>query len=364
MALHVQTITARGVAQSANAMLSDLTYSYRISSADLPNEQVIFGSTLAMQRVHEKVDSAARNDLPLIIEGESGTGKEIIAKYLHTRSNRPDAPFVKVSCAIFPTASLETELLGDDGRLLPRPENAKSGLIESAEGGTLFLDEIGDMDRVLQLRLLGLLQSRVAGHIGKAEQRLSRVRVVCAANVTGGCQGSRNSLGLDPSWGNRVMGVHLSTLRERQQDIPQLCGYLMQEQSRRFGKGAQELLPATLEILKQWRWPGNLRELENWIARVVILGNQETLRAELGRQLVPMGSQDDVRTSASKPEPVQQASVVVEARSGALKTLRENGWSRPTMNEELEKSYRAVLYRLRGTNTPRRRRRHREIPPG
>ena len=164
-------------------MSADLSQSFRIDPADLPGEAVIFGSTPAMREIRSKIDCVLSSDLPVLIQGESGTGKEVVARFLHTRSNRRDAPFVKLNCAAIPASLLESELFGFEKGSFTGANGDRPGLVEIADAGTLFLNEIGEMSWELQGKLLGLLQNGSYTRIGGHEERMGRVRVICATNI-------------------------------------------------------------------------------------------------------------------------------------------------------------------------------------
>ena len=161
-------------------MPANLVQSLHIEQAELPSEAVIFGSTTAMREVRARLERALHNDLPVLIHGESGTGKEIVGRFLHARSERRDAPFVKLNCTATPVSLLESELLGHEPGAFPGAPVTKRGLVESAEGGTLFIDEIGEMDWALQTKLLRILQDGRYTRLGGREERWAQVRILCA----------------------------------------------------------------------------------------------------------------------------------------------------------------------------------------
>jgi two-component system, NtrC family, response regulator AtoC len=336
-------------------MLADLSQSLSIDPADLPNDQVIFGSTPAMQDVRRSLDRAVRESLPVLIQGESGTGKEVIAKYLHLQSNSHGAPFIKMNCVAFTPSLLRSQLQQKNAssKAGPRQPSIEK---EACSGGTLFLDEIGDMDWKLQEELIDLLSSQQDEH-AREFAGCARMRIVCSTRI------GAEPIGQDPRQRDGLVRLRLPALRERKQDIPQLCEFLMQKQSARFGKEAHRLTSRTLRLLGQWQWPGNLRELENWVARVVILGSQEKLAEELRDQAVLDGAPNDLSgLDDNVPDEAQQA-VSAATQAAILRILEAHGWSRRRAARELRMSYRALLGRLRNANAPRRRRSHKESPP-
>lgn len=344
-------------------MPADLNQSFRIDPADLPGEAVIFGSTLAMREIRSKIDCVLSSALPVLIQGESGTGKEVVARFLHTRSNRCDAPFVKLNCAAIPANLLESELFGYEKGSFTGASEARAGLVEIAEGGTLLLDEIGGMSWELQGKLLRLLQDGTYTRIGGSEERCGRIRVICATNVNLQEAVERGAFREDLFYRIDIVSLRLPALRDRKDDIPQLCEYLIQKLAGQFGRTVPRLNPATLQLLKQWNWPGNLRELENWIARVIILGDDEALGEELRRQVEMIDTLDSRRPRPGSLKDVSRRATSAAAHAVILKTLQANHWNRRKTAEELNMSYRSLLYKLREVDLPQRRRNHRGFPP-
>jgi two-component system response regulator AtoC len=343
-------------------MTTPLNQSLGVDPAELPGEAVIFGSTLAMRDLRGKIESVLSSDRPVFIEGESGTGKEVVARFLHSRSSRKEAPFVKLNCAAIPANLLERELFGSQNGSFAGAAEDRPGLVEIADGGTLFLNEISEMSLNLQDKLLCLLRDGSSARTDGREKRSGRVRVICATNAR--LQEAIESGALREDLFCRVDAVFLRVppLRDRKQDIPQLCEYFLQKLSRQFRRSIPRLSPATLELLGQWDWPGNLRELENWIARAVILGGDEALVVDLKRQLKPFSGSAGrhFRLNSLPNETNQETSAVTGAL--ILKALQANRWNRRKAADELKMSYRALLFKLRSVGMPQKRRSHRGPP--
>jgi two-component system, NtrC family, response regulator AtoC len=332
--------------------------SFRVDPAELPGQNVIFGGTPTMREIRSRIDSVLSVDLPVLIQGESGTGKELIARFLHARSSRRDAPFVKLNCSAIPANLLESELFGS----LKGASEDRPGLIEIADGGTLFLNEIGEMSLDLQGKLLRLMRDGSYTRIGSREERSGHIRVVCATNIDLQKAVELGTFREDLFYRVNVVSLRLSPLRDRKSDIPQLCEFFLQKLSRQFRRSMPKLSPATVELLKQWDWPGNLRELENWIARVIILGDDEALGAELKRRLeMPNGLASRQPRLGSLKETTYRATSAVTS-SLILNALQANRFNRRKTAEELKMSYRALLYRLRSVGMAQKRRSHRGPP--
>jgi DNA-binding NtrC family response regulator len=266
-------------------MSAELTESLRIEPAELPREAVIFGSTVAMREVRATIDGALFNNFPVLIQGESGTGKELVAQFVHVHSSVSSGPFVKLNCAATPTNLLEGELFGYESGAFPGITESRRGVIENAEGGTLFLDEISEMDLGSQAKLLGVLRDGHFSRVGGSEELPVRVRVICATSADLSAAVAQHAFHQDLLSGLSVTRLHLLPLRERRGDIPLLCGYLLEKLARTYNRPVPRLSVSALEVLKQWKWPGNMRELENWIARIIIFGTEEVLGLDLSPQL-------------------------------------------------------------------------------
>jgi two-component system response regulator AtoC len=340
-------------------MATDTIQNLRIDPADLPEEAVIFGCTAAMRDIRSKIGCILSGDLPVLIQGESGTGKEIVARFLHTRSDRRDKLFVRLNCAVIPASLVESELFGYERGSFTGALEARAGLVEIADGGTLFLDEIGDMGWELQGKLLRLLQDGTYTRIGGGLERRARVRVVCATNLE--LQQAVQSGAFREDLFDRIntVSLRMPALRDRKSDIPQLCQHFLEKLSRQFRRTAPRLNSATLHLLKQWNWPGNLRELENWIARAIILGDDEGLGAELRRQVEMAGGSSGWQPRSGSLKDVSRRAASEATNALILKALQANRWNCRRTAEELNMSYRSLLYRMHEVGLPQRRRTHR-----
>lgn len=238
-----------------------------------------------MREIRERIEGALHDDLPVLIEGESGTGKEVVGRFLHKNSGRGEGPFLKLNCAATSASLLEGEMYGYEKSAVgaPRAGSGSSGL---ASVGTLFLDEIGDMDLKVQEKLAETLKTGFyRGQDGKVDLPVN-ARLICATSIDLE-DGLRNRTFLGNLLG--FFGHHricLIPLRERKEDIPQLCEYLLGKFARDFGRPVPRISSEALDAFRQWKWPGNIRELENWIARIVIFGADEVIGLQFSRQLV------------------------------------------------------------------------------
>lgn len=338
-------------------MPADLRQCFRVDPADLPREEVIFGRTSAMREVRGRIERILRCDLPVLLQGERGTGKDLVARFLHARSNRSDGPFVKLSCASVPRHLLEAELLGCEIGSVPGMSEAKPGLVEMAEGGTLFLDEIGEIDLALQRKLLFLLQEGRYFRVCGREERLAKVRIVCATHAHLAAAVKSGTFREDLFNHLDVMCFDLPALRERKEDIPQLWEFFAEKLALKFRETAPSLTPAVLRVLEQWDWPGNLCELESCIARIMILGDEEGIGEQLRRQAAFVSAADE---REEKGSPAKTISRNAMPEAVILQVLQAYHYGQRKTTEELKRNHRLPLYRLKkivGLQRPRRRRR-------
>lgn len=249
-----------------------------------------------MRRVRKKVDEALQDELPVLIEGESGTGKEVLAHFLHEHSGRRGGPFVKVNCGAVPPRLLEREMFGYEAGQLGHSGEIGNGSIGLATGGMLFLDEIGDMDLALQQRVAGTMVSgRYRSEEGSTDL-IADARFICSSSLDLEAS-NRRGVVADELLRCFPHRIRLVPLRERKADIPQISEFLADKFARSFGRPAPRLSQSVLDAFGKWNWPGNIRELENWIARIVIFGTDEAIGLEFrGR----VGSWNERRQSAHR----------------------------------------------------------------
>ncbi len=309
---------------------------------DVPEEEILFGASWAMLRVKEMVHKIAPTNIPVLIRGESGTGKEVLAKHIHLHSLVRQGPFVKVNCAALPGPLLESELFGYEKGSFTGAADTKPGKVEMAQEGTLFLDEIGEMPPSSQTKLLHFLQGCVFSRIGGHEIRHAQVRIVCATNCNLEEAMVNSGFRRDLFYRIDVVSLHLPPLRERSGDIEILSRYFLQKLTARFGRAPQPLSPETLALMKRSRWTGNVRELENWIARYVVMQDEESLRNELRLRLPEQQAEGTVQLRK-----VIKSAALATQRELILRSLDAHHWNRRKVARDLQISYRALLYKIR-----------------
>lgn len=333
--------------------------------AELPPEQLYFGPSKSMGAVRHKVDRAAGLNVPILVLGESGTGKEVLARYVHGLSPWRSGPFVKVNCAAIPGTLLESELFGYQRGAFTGANAAKPGRIEAAQGGTLFLDEIAELDASLQAKLLHVLQDGVFTRIGDFEEKQLSARVICATNRDLPREMDAGKFRADLFYRINVISVQLPPLRDRRDDIPHLAEYFRQRFNQRFRRDAGPLSDGALQVLREKEWRGNVRELENSIARYVVLGSEDVLFGDKPERRVTKPS---FTTAADGSIPLKHISQQATRRMEhevILKVLQANHWNRRKTAEILKISYRALLYKVRQAGLPPKRPRHKaDSTPG
>jgi formate hydrogenlyase transcriptional activator len=246
------------------------------------NFENIIGNSPALKHVLELVETVAPSDSTVLLLGETGTGKELIARAIHDRSRRKDRTFVKLNCAAIPTGLLESELFGHEKGAFTGAITQKIGRMELADQGTLFLDEVGDIPIEIQPKLLRALQEREFERLGSIHTRRVNIRLVAATNRDLEKMIADREFRSDLYYRLHVFPIRIPPLRDRREDIPQLVSYFVQKFAKQMQKKIEAISAAVMKGLTAWDWPGNIRELENFIERAVILTRSKSLEAPLG----------------------------------------------------------------------------------
>ena len=243
-------------------------------------EQII-GSSPALKHVLELVDTVAGSDSTVLLLGETGTGKELIARAIHDHSRRKVRTFVKLNCAAIPTGLLESELFGHEKGAFTGAISQKIGRLELADQGTLFLDEVGDIPIEIQPKMLRVLQEREFERLGSTLTRKVNVRLVAATNRNLEEMVADKEFRNDLYYRLNVFPIRIPPLRDRREDIPMLVSYFVQKFAKQMQKRIDAVPAAAMKELAAWDWPGNIRELENFVERAVILTRGKALEAPL-----------------------------------------------------------------------------------
>ncbi len=249
--------------------------------------QQIVGNSPALVSVLEQVQLVGPTDSTVLILGETGTGKELIARAIHNASPRCGQPFVTLNCAAIPAELFESELFGHERGAFTGAVAQRIGRFEAANGGTLFLDEIGDMPLALQAKLLRVLQEQEFERLGSATTRRADVRIVAATNQDLVALIADKQFRMDLYYRLNVFPIALPPLRERVSDIPLLVRHFVEKYGARMSKQISGISNDAMDAFKRYPWPGNIRELQNFIERAVILTSGEVLELPPLQSLIP-----------------------------------------------------------------------------
>jgi len=249
----------------------------------LPGKYVyegMLGKSKNMQEVFDIIDNIAVSSSTVLVLGESGTGKEMVANAIHKRSKRAKKPFVVINCSAIPETLLESELFGHKKGSFTGAVQDKMGLFEEANGGTIFLDEIGEIPQTVQVKLLRILQEGEYRRVGGTQGKRVDVRIIAATNKDLYRQVQEKKFREDLYYRLNVITIALPPLRDRVEDIPILAYHFLKKCSGKTGKSVEKISVDALQSLQNYRWVGNVRELENVIERAVVLTNSEYIQAQ------------------------------------------------------------------------------------
>jgi two-component system response regulator AtoC len=306
----------------------------------------IVARSQAMVRALEVAGKVAKHPSPVLVSGASGTGKELVARLIHRESERADSPFVPVNCGAIPETLLESEFFGYVKGAFTGADRDRAGLFEAANGGTLFLDEVGELPHSLQVKLLRVLQDGEVRRVGGTESKGVDVRVVAATNRDLEEMVQKGEFREDLYYRLAVVPIHLPALCRRKEEIPDLAHHFLQRHRERLGVEVETISPEAMEALLQYTWPGNIRELENLLERVVVLAEGEEIQAQ------------DLPESVLHPAPergpmdLSDDNLSVKIHSAELervlirRALERTGGNKTQAAELLELSPRALRYKI------------------
>jgi two-component system response regulator AtoC len=332
------------------------------------------GDSPSMRRVSELVDRIADADVPVLITGESGVGKDVVAREIHGKSARAARVFVKINCAALPGELLESELFGHERGSFTGAARTKPGQFELADGGTIFLDEIGEMPVSLQAKLLQALQDGEFYRVGGQRKIRVDARVIVATNRDLARAMEEGSFREDLYYRLNVVQVRIPPLRERREDIPALLDHFVGKYSKRYGRAPEQIPDVVVSRFLEYEWPGNIRELENLVRRLMVLQDPRYVLSELQDRLPSAiearrgrpGQPALVPEPPPQPEPeetdlridlkeVGRKAAHVAEREAIVTMLGHTGGNKREAAERLGISYKAILYKIRefGIGRPR-----------
>ncbi|WP_375773500.1 sigma-54 dependent transcriptional regulator [Archangium gephyra] len=282
--------------------------------ADAKARAAIIGESPQLQDVFKIIDKVADTPSTVLINGESGTGKELIASALHGASSRRDKPFIKINCAAIPHNLLESELFGYERGAFTGAVTSKPGRFELADGGTLFLDEIGEIPVEMQVKLLRALQEGEFERVGGIKTTRVDVRLIAATNRDLQAEIEAGRFRKDLYYRLAVVPIVLPPLRERRADIPMLAGHFVEKYNRKLNKKIEGISDDAMALLQAYNWPGNIRELENLIERVLLFADGPSITAK--------DLPEPVRQGSGTPAPALSAAPLEAATGeGGLKDI-------------------------------------------
>jgi len=304
-----------------------------------------------MRDIQAVIDQAARADVTVLICGETGVGKELVARAIHAHSPRRRAAFVKVNCAAMPRELLESELFGHERGAFTGAHQRKPGRFELADGGTIFLDEIGELHPALQAKLLHVLQDGEFSRVGGRHNIRVDVRVICATNRDLAREVAANRFREDLFYRLNVINIFVPPLRERREEIPALVGYFVHRYSRLFNFPEREVTPEILHAFMQYSWPGNIRELENFIKRMIVLQDFTLPRTLMTTPSVTasaaVAAEPFAATKGLSLKEISRRAVLEAEREVIGRALEQCRWNRVKTAKMLKISYRALLYKIK-----------------
>jgi two-component system, NtrC family, response regulator AtoC len=281
----------------------------------------LVGASRPMEQVRDTIRRAATGSATVLIRGESGTGKELVARAIHEASRRAQKPFVKIHCAALPDTLLESELFGYEKGAFTGAVARKPGRVDVAEGGTLFLDEIGDITLAMQVKLLRLLQDKEYERLGSTQTLRANLRFIAATHRDLENMVARREFREDLFYRLNVVPLWLPPLRIRHGDIDLLARHFCAASGRENSRPAARLTEGALEILRAQRWPGNVRQLQNFVERLVVLSDEEVIAdRDVKRELsqgIPFPTLATKPPSGNPPEGLRAATPAAPSSSGA-----------------------------------------------
>jgi two-component system response regulator AtoC len=319
---------------------------------ELSDDVFFVAASPVMRKIRSQAALVANVDIPVLLLGESGTGKEVVARLIHQLSPRAHRTFLKVNCAAVPADLLESELFGYEAGAFTGATHPKPGKFELCNKGTILLDEIGEMPPGLQAKLLHVLQDQQFSRLGSRSVIKVDVRILAATNINIQQALANKLLREDLYYRLNAFTLQIPPLRERKEEIPILLKHFMSRMSEEYARAPLPMSQTMLQACLDHTWPGNLRELNNFIKRYLVLGDEKLAITELQPKNDGSGAHFD-RTTSHPPESAGGLKSLArtakdEAEAGAItKALEETNWNRKQAAALLQISYKALLYKIR-----------------
>lgn len=314
-------------------------------------DEMFITASQEMNRIKETIKQVSNTDATILLQGESGVGKEVLSRYIHHHSPRRDKPFLKINCAALPGELLESELFGYEKGAFTGAYRMKPGKFELAYGGTILMDEIGDMSLELQAKLLQVLQDNSFTRLGGQKDIKVDVRIIASTNKNLEESIRDGSFRADLYYRLNVIDIYIPPLRKRKEEIEVLCDYFLKKYRKKYNNEVQPISKKLMESFKKYDWPGNIRELENIIKRLVILGDESSIRAEIykrmSRPAAPTDEEFESKGGRIDLKKIKKRAALDAEREIILSVLQQTNWNQTRAAHILSISYKALLYKMK-----------------
>ncbi len=316
------------------------------SSEDAPVDHRLLGDAPPMRTLRNQIAKLARSQAPVYISGESGSGKELVARLIHEQGPRSEHPFVPVNCGAIPSELMESEFFGHKKGSFTGAVEDKQGLFQAANGGTLFLDEVADLPLPMQVKLLRAIQEKAVRAVGGQQEVVVDVRILSATHKDLAAEVAAGRFRQDLYYRLNVIELSVPPLRERREDIPLLTEVTLKRLADACGLSPARLAPEALEKLKSYRFPGNVRELENMLERAYTLCENDLIQPQDLRLSEASCSAASGEASLAQIDNLEDYLEEVE-RKLIMQALEETRWNRTAAAERLGLTFRSMRYRLK-----------------
>lgn len=306
----------------------------------------LLGDSPPMRALRKQISKLARSQAPIYISGESGSGKELVARLIHEQGPRIDHPFVPVNCGAIPSELMESEFFGHRKGSFTGAVEDKPGLFQTANGGTLFLDEVADLPLAMQVKLLRAIQEKAVRSVGGQQELVVDVRILCATHKDLSAEVAAGRFRQDLYYRLNVIELRVPSLRERREDIVQLADNVLRRLADSSGQPAAHLNAQALDTLKSYRFPGNVRELENMLERAYTLCENDQIEATDLRLADTPSANDPGEPNLADIDNLEDYLESIE-RKLILQALEETRWNRTAAAQRLNLTFRSMRYRLK-----------------
>ncbi|MBU0808704.1 MAG: sigma-54 dependent transcriptional regulator [Gammaproteobacteria bacterium] len=313
---------------------------------ELPVDSRLLGNSPPMQTLRKQILKLARSQAPVYISGESGSGKELVARLIHEQGSRSEHPFIPVNCGAIPTELMESEFFGHKKGSFTGAIEDKQGLFQAANGGTLFLDEVADLPLPMQVKLLRAIQEKAVRAVGGQQELVVDVRILCATHKDLAGEVAAERFRQDLYYRLNVIELRVPALRERREDIALLADSMLKRLAEGTGISAAKLDEDALEKLKSYRFPGNVRELENMLERAYTLCEDDRITASDLRLADCSPSSENGESNLAQIDNLEDHLEIIE-RKLIMQALEETRWNRTAAAQRLGLSFRSMRYRLK-----------------